>query len=227
VSTGATVKFASHNRSLYSLTRNEHSIQFQLETGAPVAAPLAYRPGTGDAAGTIFLASQDFKVYSVNSDNGRLRWEPYVTGLPIRRAPRVLGDELYIFPDRGGMHAVSVEDGRQLWWRPHLVDYIAGSRQRLYATDDLGNLVVMARADGAPLGMLPLREYSMRVGNERTDRLFLCTPSGLVVALRERELEFPIYHLFPEHRPILPDFAPEGEQPPAEDAQPPEAGANP
>ena len=121
---------------------------------------------------------------------------------------------------------MSVDDGRQLWWRPHLVDYVAGSRDRLYASDDLGNLVIMARADGAPLGVLPLREYSLRVGNDRTDRLFLCTPSGLVVALREQGLQFPMYHLFPQHRPILPEFAPADEQPPAAGAEPVPA-ANP
>ena len=83
-------------------------------------------------------------------------------------------------------------------------------------TDDLGNLMVLSRADGAPLGVLPLRDYSIRVANDRTDRIYLCTESGLVVALRERDQEFPEYHMFPERRPILPDFAPEGEQPAAE-----------
>ncbi|HUG90120.1 MAG TPA: PQQ-binding-like beta-propeller repeat protein [Planctomycetaceae bacterium] len=220
VPTGATVKFASHNRSLYSLTRNQHSVKFQLETGAAVAAPLAYRPGP---PGTIFLASEDFKLYAVNSDNGRLRWEPYVSGLPIRRAPRVLRDAVYVFPDRGGMHAVSVEDGRQLWWRPRIVDFISGSRTRLYTTDDLGHVVVMDRADGAPLGVLPLRDLSLRFSNDRTDRLFLSTPSGLVVALREAGLDFPVYHLFPERRPILPEFAPEEEAAAeVDEAQPPQ-----
>jgi outer membrane protein assembly factor BamB len=180
---------------------------------------LAYRPPRGDTPGTIFLASEDFKLYAVNADNGRLRWEPYISGLPISRAPHVLGDAIYVFPDRGGMHAVSVDDGGQLWWRPHVVDYVAGSRTRLYVTDDLGNLMVLARADGAPLGVLPLRDFSMRVGNDRTDRIFLSTPSGLVIALREQELDFPEYHMFPERRPILPDFMPEPAQPPA--AEPP------
>ena len=219
VPTGATVKFASHNRSLYSITRNEHDLRFQLETGAPVAAPLAYRPGVGDEAGTIFLASEDFKLYAVNSDNGRLRWEPYISGRPIRRAPHVLGNAVYVFPDRSGIHAVNVDDGTQLWWRPHVVDYVAGSRSRLYVTDELGHLMILDRADGAPLGVLPLRDFEIRVANDRTDRIYMCTPSGLVIALREQHMYFPEYHLFPERRPILPDFMPEGEQP----AEPPAA----
>lgn len=41
------------------------------------------------------------------------------------------------------------------------------------------------------------------------DRIFLASPSGLVVALRERGRSFPQYHMFPERRPILPEFAPD------------------
>jgi hypothetical protein len=54
---------------------------------------------------------------------------------------------------------------------------------------------------------------SVRVQNERTDRLYLASKDGLVVGLREQGLEFPIYHKYPERRPILPEFAPD--DPPA------------
>jgi outer membrane protein assembly factor BamB len=221
VPTGSTVKFASHNRSLYSLTRDKHNLKFQLETGAPVTAPLAHRPGT------IYLATEDYKLYAVNGDNGRLRWEPYVTGMPISRAPHPVGDVIYLFPDRGGMHAVSVEDGRQLWWRPDPTDFVAASHERLYVSDVAGHLIVMDRRDGAPLGVLPLRDFPIRFANARTDRLYLATTSGLVIALREQQLQFPLYHLFPEHRPILPEFAPEAAEPPPADAPPVEPGPNP
>jgi hypothetical protein len=56
---------------------------------------------------------------------------------------------------------------------------------------------------------LPLRDFTVRYGNELTDRIYLATSRGLVICLRENGQEFPIYHRYPERQPILPEFAPE------------------
>ena len=53
------------------------------------------------------------------------------------------------------------------------------------------------------------RDLSVRIQNDRTDRIYLGTESGLIVCLRERGQEFPKFHMYPERSPILPEMAPD------------------
>ena len=59
-----------------------------------------------------------------------------------------------------------------------------------------------------------MRLFSVRVANDRTDRIFMSTESGLVIALRKRGETIPIYHKFPDRLPILPEVTPEEPTPP-------------
>lgn len=207
--------FASLDRSLYCVTRNEREIRFQFETDAPVSAPLAYHEGK------LYLASQDFDLYCINILNGNPFWR-FVSGTAITKKPYIVGDDLYLLPETGGMFCLSVDTGTQRWWRPKMTEFLGASMGRLYASDEQGNLVLLARADGALLGAIPLRPFPVRFYNDRTDRIFLASDSGLVIALRERGQQFPVYHRYPERRPILPEFAPEDA--PSEEQPAPEAG---
>ena len=51
--------------------------------------------------------------------------------------------------------------------------------------------------------------YPMRFANDYTDRLYFVSERGLVVCIRERDRDFPLYHRNPNLQPILPEFAPE------------------
>lgn len=213
ISTGRVVNFASMDGSLYTVGAEERNLLWQFETDAPVSAPLARSDGV------LFVASEDFSVYAIKAENGQITWQ-FVSGYPVRKAPRVVGPDLFLTPDRGGMFRLDKNTGDQKWWRPRLTDFLTATDNLVFASDRIGNVVVLAREDGAVLGALPLRNFSQRLSNDRTDRLYLATQNGLVVCLRQRGAEFPTYHMYPERRPILPDFAPEGEAPaePAADA---------
>ena len=82
---------------------------------------------------------------------------------------------------------------------------------------------LLSRENGGLVGALPLRQFTVRLENDRTDRLYMATQSGLVTCIREKGSGFPLYHMFPDRRPILPEFAPEaGDEkatPPAEPAE--------
>ena len=204
------VCFASLDHSLYCVTKADREVRFQFETDAPVAAPLAYHEGR------IYLASQDYDLYCINVLNGNTHWR-FVSGTPIVKKPYILGDDLFLLPETGGLFCLSVSNGTQRWWRPDITQFLTASPTRLYVSDSQSNIVLLSRQDGALLGAFPLRPFPIRVFNDRTDRLFLASDSGLAVGLHEIGQEFPIYHLFPERRPILPEFAPENPEPPADD----------
>ena len=207
IATGRMIYFASKGKSLYAVTTNveqgnERRLKFQFETDRPISAPLGW------SKRSIFLASEDFKVYNVDTLTGDTRWS-YNTGLAIRVQPYVIDRDVFIFPSRGGLHSVNTFSGtRNFSVVPGIVDFVAASRDSLYVTDKLNNLIKLRREDGARISTLPLRGFSVRIGNERTDRIIIARPSGLIACIREQGREFPLYHKFPERQPILPLMAP-------------------
>lgn len=204
-----TVYFASLDKSLYALNRLERTLRWQLESDAAVTAPLAQARD-----GAVVLASEDETVYCVNP-NGRVRWE-FMAGYPIHRAPRVIESEVYVFPDDGGVFCLSLVSGRELWHRPHIVDFIGATRYRVFVRDIYNNVVMLSRSDGTVLGVMPLRNFTVSFGNVRTDRIYLVTSRGLVVGIRERDAEFPRYFLYPERQPLVPELVDETDEQAAE-----------
>ncbi|MBI1310996.1 PQQ-binding-like beta-propeller repeat protein [bacterium] len=235
------VNFASQDNSLYSLTATERKLLWQFETDRPVSAPL----GTGtidedvnhngeldagedlnddkklDSFDVVFLASQDFNVFCINRLTGNILWQ-FVAGLPIRKAVRNIGDSVYIFPHGEGVFCVDKRTGVRQWWLPGMEDFVGATRSLAFLTDQTNNLVAVNRSSGYVVGSMPLKSFTIRYGNELTDRLFLATPSGLTVCIHEDGQEFPIFHAHPERQPILPEFAADN---PEGDAEAPDAGA--
>jgi outer membrane protein assembly factor BamB len=199
---GRTVNFAARDGSLYAVTTNRPKLMYQFETDAPIVAPMAY---VGDVQ---FLASEDFTFYAINANTGKVLWE-FVTGLPIRKSPFAIGDVLYLSPDRGGVFCLSVTDGGQRWWKPFLTDFVTASHRVTYARDVDGNLALIDTNDGSLLGRIPAFAYPRHIHNDRTDRIYLATDSGHILALREKGRDIPNFHKYPERRPIQPEFAPE------------------
>ena len=199
---GLAVCFASQDGSLYAVTAADRDIIFQFETTASASAPLEY------ANGLLYLPTKNYKLYCIDVLSGQTRWD-FVSGAPVNSKPVVFESDLFLTPDRGGLYCLSPATGRQKWWRPRLTELLAVTPQIIYSSDEDGNVVVLDRKEGASRGVLPLQRFTNRVHNERTDRLIVASPSGLVVCIHERGREYPIYHEFPELRPILPEFAPE------------------
>ena len=205
-STGELVQFANSNGHLFAVSAKESKLQWQFEAqpypGSPITAPIAT---TDDS---LIVASENFFVYCLDRKKGHERWS-FASGYPIRKAPVVIENDLYIMPDRGGMFNLAVRTGEEKWERPGVTDLLGATKSRLFCSDVTGNLVLLQRSTGRPLGTLPLKPFSVRLQNDRTDRLFMATPSGLVVCLREQGSEFAHFHKYPELAPIVPDVEPD------------------
>lgn len=206
VSSGRNVNFTSLDGSLYSISKGDGSLTFQFETNGPIRTPV------GRNHDSLFIASEDVRFFCININNGRLRWT-FVPGLPIRKQPRVVAESVYIAPERGGIYSLSVDSGLINWHQSRATTFLTATDDRVYASDELRNILVLSRDDGAIISSLPLRCMNVFVDNDRTDRLFLATDSGVVLALKEADSEFPRYHKFPERQPILPPMGPEPEVP--------------
>lgn len=197
------VTFSSLNGTVYCVATAERGLYYQFETDGEIRTQL------GHGAGSLFVASEDARLFCLNAENGVRRWA-FTAGVPIREQPRVIGGDVFVTPLRDGMYCLSTETGFRNWHQPEAAEFLAATDDHLYASDYLGNLLILARnTDGAVLGRLPYHNLSLRIENDRTDRIYLGTESGLIVCLREIGAEFPRFHMYPERSPILPELVPD------------------
>lgn len=203
---GRNVYVASRDGSLYAVTTANRKLTFQLETDKSIVAPLTR------AGDMMYVASEDNSFYAINTMKQKVIWE-FTSGLPIRKAPWPFEKDLYVLPDRGGMYNLDPANGNTNWWQPQVTDFIAMLGNTVVASDRDGNLLMISRDKGEVTGQLPFRRYTIRPGNDRTDRIYLATESGLLVCLRQIGHTFPRYHRYPDRLPLLPMMeSEEGEQ---------------
>ena len=81
---------------------------------------LAYQPVI--AQRTLFYGSSaDCKVYALDAASGRLRWSFFTDG-PVRFAPAIWRDRVFVISDDGHLYCLSASDGSLLWKRRGGVD---------------------------------------------------------------------------------------------------------
>lgn len=211
---GRAVNFASRDGSLYSVGSADRKLIYQLETDKAISAPLARLDDQ------MFMASEDNSFYALDLLSGKIRWE-FTSPLPIRKTIWAINNDLFLLPDRGGMICLDPHDGARRWAQPYLSNLIAVLGDSLAASDVDGNLVMVDRIKGETIGAIPLRRFTIRTGNDRTDRAYMATESGLVVCLRKIGQIDPVYLRYPDRLPLMPEFEPEeGSQPPKESDEP-------
>ena len=209
VVTSRSLIFASQDGSLYSVTINNRELAFQFETDAPISAKLA------EFGKSIFLASEDQNLYCLNILNGIVRWR-IRTSFPLRKPVTVLDDNVYLSSKKNGLFELSAQTGVEKWWQPLASTFISLSPNRVYASDELGNMLILSRTDGAVLSAVPLRKFQVKLMNEQTDRIFCSSESGLIMCLRQSDLPFPVRFKHQDRYPILPEIAPEASENEAE-----------
>jgi outer membrane protein assembly factor BamB len=150
-----------------------------------------------------YVGADDAALYSINLNNGKLRWR-HTTGSAVARAPVALENDVYVTSDREGLARIDRESGNALWRIPRggaLVPanpdadrFLAANERFIYATDPSGRLVVLDRKRGVRLSMLDTTAFRVPIVNDTTDRLYLAANDGLIVCLRDRDQPIPIRH---------------------------------
>ncbi len=205
------------------------AVKFRLTTGAEISARPTYMPPDPKIetdSGIIFAVSKNGYVHAVHENNGESLWR-FPTGEPILQPAVVVGDYVYVATQLGGLYCLEAKTGSEMWWTPNVKQFISASEKRIYATDKLGNILILDRPSGARLDTLRAEQLPIKLINADSDRLYLASDTGRLQCLHEIELTEPLnHHAAPpeEAQPEEPaEDAPaeEGEDPFAEDDENP------
>jgi hypothetical protein len=156
----------------------------------------------------VFVASDDARVFALDMTNGSRKWS-FTAGEAVRQQPRVVGSHVYVVPFGRGMYSLRTATGFQQWHQRAATEFLAATTGYIFTSDSLGDVLILNEEDGSVAGTLNYRHLSTRVQNERTDRLYLANPSGLVVCIREQGRDEALWHKFPERQPIRAEVAPD------------------
>ena len=118
----------------------------------------------------------------------------------------VIEDRVYTTTELGGMFCLNAKSGKQIWWAPDVLHFVAAGKQRVYADDKLGRLRILDARTGATLDSLPTTAIPIKISNGQTDRIYLATEGGTIQCLREVEQVTPV--VFNESRKPPPDDEP-------------------
>jgi outer membrane protein assembly factor BamB len=190
-------------------------LRYRLETAAPITVPAAYLPPDPQIdleGGLVITASTDGSLTAILEQNGKLLWRTSL-GEPIVTPPAVLGDRVYAAAQRGGLYCLEVKTGKQEWFAPGALQFVAQSKTRVYASDLIGRLLILDAANGARLGMLPTEALSLKLSNTVSDRIYLASPAGLIQCLHELEQKEPIRYDQARHAALAPKIQQKGIEP--------------
>ncbi|MGA2030990.1 MAG: PQQ-binding-like beta-propeller repeat protein [Thermoguttaceae bacterium] len=169
-------------------------IKYRLLTGAPIEAQPTYlppNPKMPDDVGTIFAGSRDGYVYALVERSGEQLWK-FSAGEPILEPPAVIEQRVFVCTQLSGMFCLDAKNGRQQWWAPEIVRFLAAGKLRVYAADRRGRIVTLDAKTGTRLDVLPYEGWSLKLTNTDTDRIYVGTDTGLVQCLREIDQVQPI-----------------------------------
>jgi outer membrane protein assembly factor BamB len=175
---------------------NRFTIKYRLKTEAGIAAQPSYLTPDAQIAndsGVIYAASRDGFVHAISEKTGDALWK-FPTGEPLVQPAAVVGEDLYVATQPGGMYCLNAKSGAQKWWTPGILQFVAASKQRVYAADKIGQIQILDANSGARLDAIPAITLPIRQLNAETDRMYLATETGLVQCLHEIELTQPLRH---------------------------------
>ncbi|MFC2071902.1 PQQ-binding-like beta-propeller repeat protein [Chloroflexota bacterium] len=84
------------------------TLKWVFSTGGPIHSS----PAVVD--GTVYIGSEDHKLYAVDATTGDKRWE-YETGSWVESSPAIVNGVVYIGSNDGRLYALSADSGEKLW----------------------------------------------------------------------------------------------------------------
>jgi outer membrane protein assembly factor BamB len=164
---------------------------------APISALLEQH---GD---TVYAASQDGNLYALDMLSGKLLWR-FTAPTPVLRKPDVTDEDIYAAPTANGLYRLERRGGQELWHNRTASRFLAANPKFVYAADPDGRLLVLDHRRGRVLSGYLMRDFTVRIGNEWTDRVYLGANDGQLLCLHDSDYAEPVINRKLEELPAPP-----------------------
>ena len=156
-----------------------------------------YDPEKPNSTGIVFAGTTDGFVYAVDETSGNVKWR-FPAGEYIKETPYYVDGEVFIATAISGMYCIDALTGgsegssEAKWWAPNIRHFVSCSPHRIYALDNVRNLVILDRASGQKISTFPVSDFKFVSTNVQNDRIYVATESGTIQCIREIALETPV-----------------------------------
>jgi outer membrane protein assembly factor BamB len=178
------------------LEADRFTVRYSMGTATGIVSQPSYLPPDpkviGDS-GAIYVGSKDGFVYAIREKDGSSLWR-FSTGEPLVQRAVAIDPFIFAATQPGGMYCLNAAKGGQVWWAPQVVQFVAASKNRVYATDKVGLLHVLDARNGSRLDTIASYGLPLKLTNTETDRIYLASETGLIQCLRESGLSQPVHH---------------------------------
>jgi hypothetical protein len=151
-------------------------------TGGAIEADLV-----ADNSG-VYVAGTDSVLYAINRNSGKLRWQ-YFAGTPLREAPVVTGDRVYLKVTGKGTLCFAKNEGKEvrepIWTRADIKQVVAQDDKFTYVRGADDRLVALDKATGEPKFQSLRKDFAEFGTNTKDDGIiFVSTRAGVVLAVK-------------------------------------------
>jgi outer membrane protein assembly factor BamB len=167
------------------ITRNDPKQAYRL----PLDGDIGLQPGQYAEVG--FIAAQDYNLYAVSIDSGRVLWR-FSDGTLFSQPPAVNEQGVFAATERRGMYCIDRETGDLKWRNADAGRFLASNPKFVYAMDRSNRFLVLDRERGTKLSSYDLRDFVHPITNDRTDRIYLAAHNGLLISLHDRDYDKPL-----------------------------------
>jgi outer membrane protein assembly factor BamB len=192
--TDVSVVWSTDAGHIYVGDADKPGVRFRVETGSEIVASPAFRRPT------IFVGTISGEVFAFHETTGAQLWK-FACGDSILHPPAAIGARVFVTSSQPALFAIDGVHGLPLWSAPRIRQFAAASRDRVYAIDTLGALVVMDAETGATLHRMRTDGSINALVNDHTDRLYLISDQGLVQCYHEIGAVVPLNHNPPPQAP--------------------------
>ena len=186
---GESICWPTNRGYLYAADAETGQVRFRMEARSDIVASAAFL-----SPDRILTSSIDGYVFCVNEQAGNLVWQ-FSTGESLDQSPFVAGNTVLVVSSEGNMFAIDGKTGAQAWKTQGIGQIISANKDRVFCVSIRGRLLTLDLASGSRLSGSSSRVNGNFLTNTSSDRLYLLSPSGQLVCLRQQNQIHPVIHL--------------------------------
>jgi outer membrane protein assembly factor BamB len=176
---------------IISLNRLERKVQAEYTLDGKIVA----QPGQH---GTMaYIGTQKGTLYAIHMDTAKLPWR-FLPGGAILRQPAVLDRDVFVAANQVGLFRVDRDSGQEIWLARQIDRFLAANDRFVYALHHRGELHILDYVRGGTLARYDMKDWTVPIANELSDRIYLANHDGQIICMRHRDLPAPLHYHVPE-----------------------------